>query len=155
MNNKKSHEVQVMSELIDSIANYCGIKQVRKHFLLYVTRYLLSYSPYCVQIHHFDILSLLLLFFLYIIGAKEELLGPSWRTILFTNVLFQRCCLSVTHNHSWIILRSYNCPLYVEQLKTVLLFGQILPRLSVLYCWQFCIGVSRRAAFCHAHKGVT
>ncbi|NXE50512.1 MET25 protein, partial [Casuarius casuarius] len=28
MNNKKSHEVQVMSELIDSIANYCGIKQV-------------------------------------------------------------------------------------------------------------------------------
>ncbi|XP_069629618.1 probable methyltransferase-like protein 25 isoform X2 [Haliaeetus albicilla] len=28
MNNKKSHEVQVMSELIDNIANYCGIKQV-------------------------------------------------------------------------------------------------------------------------------
>ncbi|XP_005039552.1 PREDICTED: methyltransferase-like protein 25 isoform X3 [Ficedula albicollis] len=28
MNNKKSHEVQVMSELVDSIANYCGIKQV-------------------------------------------------------------------------------------------------------------------------------
>ncbi|KFQ19609.1 Methyltransferase-like 25, partial [Merops nubicus] len=28
MNNKKSHEVQVMSEVVDSIANYCGIKQV-------------------------------------------------------------------------------------------------------------------------------
>ncbi|XP_066175327.1 probable methyltransferase-like protein 25 isoform X1 [Sylvia atricapilla] len=28
MNNKKSHEVQVMSELVDSIANYCEIKQV-------------------------------------------------------------------------------------------------------------------------------
>ncbi|XP_075788645.1 putative methyltransferase-like protein 25 isoform X4 [Pelodiscus sinensis] len=28
MNNKKSHEVQVMSELIDSIANFCGVKQV-------------------------------------------------------------------------------------------------------------------------------
>ncbi|XP_062440862.1 probable methyltransferase-like protein 25 isoform X2 [Rhea pennata] len=28
MNNKKSHEVQVMSELIDNIASYCGIKQV-------------------------------------------------------------------------------------------------------------------------------
>ncbi|NWJ06403.1 MET25 protein, partial [Crypturellus undulatus] len=28
MNNKKSHEVQVMSELVDSIASYCGIKQV-------------------------------------------------------------------------------------------------------------------------------
>ncbi|TRZ26943.1 hypothetical protein HGM15179_000184 [Zosterops borbonicus] len=28
MNNKKSHEVQVMSELVDSMANYCGIKQV-------------------------------------------------------------------------------------------------------------------------------
>ncbi|XP_037741645.1 methyltransferase-like protein 25 isoform X2 [Chelonia mydas] len=27
MNNKKSHEVQKMSELIDSIANFCGIKQ--------------------------------------------------------------------------------------------------------------------------------
>ncbi|XP_041569135.2 probable methyltransferase-like protein 25 isoform X5 [Taeniopygia guttata] len=27
MNNKKSHEVQVMSELVDGIANYCGIKQ--------------------------------------------------------------------------------------------------------------------------------
>ncbi|XP_052630253.1 probable methyltransferase-like protein 25 isoform X8 [Harpia harpyja] len=27
MNNKKSHEVQVMSELVDNIANYCGIKQ--------------------------------------------------------------------------------------------------------------------------------
>ncbi|NXF08051.1 MET25 protein, partial [Smithornis capensis] len=28
MNNKKSHEVQVMSELVDNIATYCGIKQV-------------------------------------------------------------------------------------------------------------------------------
>ncbi|NXG01599.1 MET25 protein, partial [Sakesphorus luctuosus] len=28
MNNKKSHEVQVMSELVNSIANYCSIKQV-------------------------------------------------------------------------------------------------------------------------------
>ncbi|KFZ57621.1 Methyltransferase-like 25, partial [Podiceps cristatus] len=28
MNNKKSHEVQVLSELVDNIANYCGIKQV-------------------------------------------------------------------------------------------------------------------------------
>ncbi|XP_068026634.1 probable methyltransferase-like protein 25 isoform X3 [Melanerpes formicivorus] len=28
MNNKKSHEVQVMSELVDNIASYCGIKQV-------------------------------------------------------------------------------------------------------------------------------
>ncbi|NXT28987.1 MET25 protein, partial [Syrrhaptes paradoxus] len=28
MNKKKSHEVQVMSELVDNIANYCGIKQV-------------------------------------------------------------------------------------------------------------------------------
>ncbi|NXJ98722.1 MET25 protein, partial [Corythaixoides concolor] len=28
MNNKKSHEVQVMSELVDTIANYCGVKQV-------------------------------------------------------------------------------------------------------------------------------
>ncbi|NXS01257.1 MET25 protein, partial [Oxylabes madagascariensis] len=28
MNNKKSHEVQIMSELVDSIANYFGIKQV-------------------------------------------------------------------------------------------------------------------------------
>ncbi|XP_075284459.1 putative methyltransferase-like protein 25 isoform X1 [Opisthocomus hoazin] len=28
MNNKKSHEVQVMSELVDNIVNYCGIKQV-------------------------------------------------------------------------------------------------------------------------------
>ncbi|XP_015484359.1 methyltransferase-like protein 25 isoform X5 [Parus major] len=28
MNNKKSHEVKVMSELVDSIANYYGIKQV-------------------------------------------------------------------------------------------------------------------------------
>uniref|UniRef100_A0A8D0H2N4 Methyltransferase like 25 n=1 Tax=Sphenodon punctatus TaxID=8508 RepID=A0A8D0H2N4_SPHPU len=28
MNNKKSHEVQVMSELVESIANYCGLKQV-------------------------------------------------------------------------------------------------------------------------------
>ncbi|NXB92029.1 MET25 protein, partial [Vidua chalybeata] len=28
MNNKKSHEVKVMSELVDGIANYCGIKQV-------------------------------------------------------------------------------------------------------------------------------
>ncbi|XP_009708470.1 PREDICTED: methyltransferase-like protein 25 [Cariama cristata] len=28
MNNKKSHEVQVMSEVVDKIANYCGIKQV-------------------------------------------------------------------------------------------------------------------------------
>ncbi|NWI85664.1 MET25 protein, partial [Pitta sordida] len=28
MNSKKSHEVQVMSELVDNIANYCGIKQV-------------------------------------------------------------------------------------------------------------------------------
>ncbi|XP_068523578.1 probable methyltransferase-like protein 25 isoform X2 [Anas acuta] len=27
MNNKKSHEVQVMSQLVDKIANYCGIKQ--------------------------------------------------------------------------------------------------------------------------------
>lgn len=99
MNNKKSHEVQVMSELVDGIANYCGIKQVRKHFLLCVTRCLPSYSPCCVQIHHFDMLSLLFLFFLYIIGAKE-LLGPNGMTILFTNLLFQRNCLSVTHNHS-------------------------------------------------------
>lgn len=37
MNNKKSHEVQVMSELVDKIANYCGIKQVRKDFVLNVT----------------------------------------------------------------------------------------------------------------------
>lgn len=29
MNLKKSHEVQAMSELISSIADYCGIKQVR------------------------------------------------------------------------------------------------------------------------------
>lgn len=36
MNNKKSHEVQVMSELVGNIANYCGIMQVRKHFLLYI-----------------------------------------------------------------------------------------------------------------------
>ncbi|NXH58900.1 MET25 protein, partial [Rhabdornis inornatus] len=28
MNSKKSHEVQVMSELVNDIANYCGIKQV-------------------------------------------------------------------------------------------------------------------------------
>ncbi|XP_024056618.1 methyltransferase-like protein 25 [Terrapene carolina triunguis] len=28
MNDKKSHEVEMMSELIDSIANFCGIKQV-------------------------------------------------------------------------------------------------------------------------------
>ncbi|XP_048792498.1 probable methyltransferase-like protein 25 isoform X2 [Lagopus muta] len=28
MNNKKSHEVQVMSELVDKIAKYCGLKQV-------------------------------------------------------------------------------------------------------------------------------
>ncbi|NWR76193.1 MET25 protein, partial [Centropus unirufus] len=28
MNNKKSHEVQMMSELVDKIANYCGVKQV-------------------------------------------------------------------------------------------------------------------------------
>ncbi|KAJ6651391.1 hypothetical protein lerEdw1_020964 [Lerista edwardsae] len=28
MNNKKSHEVQLMSELVDGIANYCGLKQV-------------------------------------------------------------------------------------------------------------------------------
>ncbi|XP_053918460.1 probable methyltransferase-like protein 25 isoform X2 [Cuculus canorus] len=28
MNNKKSHEVQMMSELVDKIVNYCGIKQV-------------------------------------------------------------------------------------------------------------------------------
>ncbi|XP_010135498.1 PREDICTED: methyltransferase-like protein 25, partial [Buceros rhinoceros silvestris] len=28
MNNKKSHEVQVMSELVGNIANYCGIMQV-------------------------------------------------------------------------------------------------------------------------------
>ncbi|NXN38744.1 MET25 protein, partial [Rhinoptilus africanus] len=28
MNNKKSHEVQVMSELVDNIAKYCGINQV-------------------------------------------------------------------------------------------------------------------------------
>ncbi|KFO96116.1 Methyltransferase-like 25, partial [Calypte anna] len=28
MNNKKSHEVQVMADLVDKIANYCGIKQV-------------------------------------------------------------------------------------------------------------------------------
>ncbi|XP_054255965.1 probable methyltransferase-like protein 25 [Indicator indicator] len=28
MNNKKSHEVQAMSELVDNIASYCGIKQV-------------------------------------------------------------------------------------------------------------------------------
>ncbi|XP_074758883.1 putative methyltransferase-like protein 25 isoform X3 [Athene noctua] len=28
MNNKKSHEVQMMSELVDNIANYCGVKQV-------------------------------------------------------------------------------------------------------------------------------
>ncbi|NXG51264.1 MET25 protein, partial [Psilopogon haemacephalus] len=28
MNNKKSHEVQIMSELVVNIANYCGIKQV-------------------------------------------------------------------------------------------------------------------------------
>ncbi|XP_069485416.1 probable methyltransferase-like protein 25 isoform X1 [Ambystoma mexicanum] len=28
MNNKKSHEVLVMSQVIDAIANYCGIKQV-------------------------------------------------------------------------------------------------------------------------------
>lgn len=75
MNNKKSHEVQVMSELVDSIANYCDIKQVRKCFLLCVTRHLLSYSPCRVQIHHFDVLSLLFFIFLYIIGAKEELLG--------------------------------------------------------------------------------
>lgn len=37
MNNKKSHEVQVMSELVDKIAKYCGLKQVRRHFLMYVT----------------------------------------------------------------------------------------------------------------------
>lgn len=29
MNYKKSHEVQLMSELVDAIANYCGLKQVR------------------------------------------------------------------------------------------------------------------------------
>lgn len=29
MNTKKSHEVQAMSELICSIADYCGLKQVR------------------------------------------------------------------------------------------------------------------------------
>ncbi|NXT84907.1 MET25 protein, partial [Zapornia atra] len=28
MNTKKSHEVQVMSDLVDKIANYCGVKQV-------------------------------------------------------------------------------------------------------------------------------
>ncbi|OXB69006.1 hypothetical protein ASZ78_012834 [Callipepla squamata] len=28
MNNKKSHEVQAMSELVDKIAKYCGLKQV-------------------------------------------------------------------------------------------------------------------------------
>ncbi|NWX22749.1 MET25 protein, partial [Aegotheles bennettii] len=28
MNNKKSHEVQVMSELVDKLAKYCGVKQV-------------------------------------------------------------------------------------------------------------------------------
>ena len=32
MNLKKSHEVQAMSELISSIAEYCGIKQVIKVF---------------------------------------------------------------------------------------------------------------------------
>lgn len=48
MNNKKSHEVQVMSELVDKIANYCGIKQVRKQFLLYVTVFFPYYSPYYV-----------------------------------------------------------------------------------------------------------
>lgn len=29
MNLKKSHEVQAMSEVISSVAEYCGIKQVR------------------------------------------------------------------------------------------------------------------------------
>lgn len=144
-----------MSELVDSIANYCEIKQVRKCFLLCVTRHLLSYSPCRVQIHHFDVLSLLFFIFLYIIGAKEELLGLNWRTILYTNVLFQRSCLSVTHNHSWVILKSYDHPLYVEQLKTVLLFALVLPCLSVLCYWQFCTCVGRRAALCHAHKDVT
>ena len=32
MNLKKSHEVQAMSELISSIAEYCGIKQVIRVF---------------------------------------------------------------------------------------------------------------------------
>lgn len=36
MNNKKSHEVQAMSELVDKIAKYCGVEQVRKHFIMYV-----------------------------------------------------------------------------------------------------------------------
>jgi len=63
MNNKKSHEVQVMSELVDNIVNYCGIKQVRRHFWLCITVYFPNYS-YCVWIHHFAILSLLLLLFL-------------------------------------------------------------------------------------------
>lgn len=75
MNNKKSHEVQVMSELVDSIANYCGIKQVRKHFLLCVTRYLPNYSPCFVQILHFDILSLL---FTYFSCTKLELKKSCW-----------------------------------------------------------------------------
>lgn len=30
MNTKKSHEVQAMAELICSIADYCGLKQVRR-----------------------------------------------------------------------------------------------------------------------------
>lgn len=36
MNLKKSHEVQAMSELISSIAEYCGIKQVIRVFSLYI-----------------------------------------------------------------------------------------------------------------------
>nr|XP_060515629.1 probable methyltransferase-like protein 25 [Panthera onca] len=35
MNLKKSHEVQVMSELISSIADYCGIKQVREFVCIF------------------------------------------------------------------------------------------------------------------------
>ncbi|KAM6385223.1 putative methyltransferase-like protein 25 isoform 3-T3 [Alca torda] len=40
MNNKKSHEVQVMSELVDNIAKYCGIKQVTSgsgHCILFLS----------------------------------------------------------------------------------------------------------------------
>lgn len=61
----------------------------------------------------------------------------------------------MTHNHVLVISKSYDDPLCIEQLKTVLLFGPVLPCVSVLYCWQLSTCVSRRAALCHACKGVT
>lgn len=73
MNDKKSHEVQVMSQLVDSIADFYGIKQVSIFFI--VIQYLFYSNCYpfyhLIQSPYFDISLMPILVFILIIRTSS------------------------------------------------------------------------------------